>query len=170
MTYPRAFSHIGLSVPDLDAAVKFYTEVFGFYVIMWPTDVAEENETAIGIMCEDVFGAGYGGFRIAHLSTVDGVGIELFEFRNPQRPENNLEYWKTGVFHFCIQDPDLEGLLAKVIEHGGKARMPVRRYYPGEKPYRMVYVEDPFGIVFEIYSHSYELTYSAGAYQNELEA
>lgn len=27
--YPRSFSHIGLSVTDLDAAVKFYTEVMG---------------------------------------------------------------------------------------------------------------------------------------------
>lgn len=25
--YPRTFSHIGISVPDLEAAVKFYTEV-----------------------------------------------------------------------------------------------------------------------------------------------
>jgi hypothetical protein len=30
----------------------------------------------------------------------------------------------------------------------------------------MVYVEDPFGNVFELYSHSYELTYSRGAYQD----
>lgn len=27
--YPRSFSHIGISVPDLEAAVKFYTEVLG---------------------------------------------------------------------------------------------------------------------------------------------
>jgi hypothetical protein len=27
-------------------------------------------------------------------------------------------------------------------------------------------VQDPFGIVFEIYTHSYELTYSSGAYQD----
>ncbi|MGB5295641.1 MAG: glyoxalase, partial [Thermoanaerobaculia bacterium] len=27
-----------------------------------------------------------------------------------------------------------------------------------------VYVEDPFGLIFEVYSHSYELTYSQGAY------
>ena len=167
MTYPRSFSHIGLSVPDIEKAFKFYTEVFGFYTIMPPTVVVEEPDTAIGIMCEDVFGAGYESFKIAHLSTSDGIGIELFEFQNPQKPENNLEYWKAGTFHFCVQDPDLEGLLAKVVEHGGKQRMPVREYYPGEKPYRMVYVEDPFGIVFEIYSHSYELTYSAGAYQHE---
>jgi catechol-2,3-dioxygenase len=29
----------------------------------------------------------------------------------------------------------------------------------------MVYMEDPSGNVLEIYSHSSELTYSAGAYQ-----
>ena len=29
--YPRSFSHIGLSVTDLDAAVKFYTEVMGWF-------------------------------------------------------------------------------------------------------------------------------------------
>jgi hypothetical protein len=40
----------------------------------------------------------------------------------------------------------------------------VRKYYPDAKPYRMVYMEDPFGNIFELYSHSYELTYSAGAY------
>lgn len=31
---PKTFSHIGLSVPDLEAAVKFYTEVLGLYTIM----------------------------------------------------------------------------------------------------------------------------------------
>jgi hypothetical protein len=34
--------------------------------------------------------------------------------------------------------------------------MPVREYLPAEKPYRMVYMEDPFGNILEIYSHSYE--------------
>ncbi len=29
--YPRSFSHIGLSVTDLDAAVRFHTEVMGWY-------------------------------------------------------------------------------------------------------------------------------------------
>ena len=47
-----------------------------------------------------------------------------------------------------------ENLTKKIVEAGGKQRMPIREYYPGEKPYKMVYVEDPFGIVFEIYTHS----------------
>ena len=161
--YPKTFSHIGLSVPDLDAAVQFYREVMGWYTIMEPSEVFEESESAIGKMCIDVFGSGWGGFRIAHMSTGDKIGVELFEFRNNKKPEE-FEYWKTGTFHFCIQDPDVEGLVEKIIQHGGKQRMPIRKYYPEEKPFRMVYVEDPFGVVFEIYSHSYELTYSKGAY------
>lgn len=162
-SYPRTFSHIGISVPDVEAAVAFYTEVLGWYVIMEPTTIVEDY-SAIGTMCSDVFGPGWESFRIAHLSTGDRVGVELFEFKEQQAPENNFEYWKTGIFHFCIQDPDVEGLAERIVAAGGKQRMPVREYFPGEKPFRMVYMEDPFGNILEIYSHSYELTYSAGAY------
>ena len=162
-TYPRAFSHIGLSVPDLDKAVKFYGEVFGFYIIMPPT-LIERDDSDIGVMCTDVFGEDWTKFRIAHMSTVDGIGIELFEFPNNEPADSEFKYYKTSLFHFCVQDPDLEGLVEKIVAAGGKQRMPVRHYYKGKKPYRMCYVEDPFGIVFEVYSHSYELTYSAGAY------
>lgn len=163
--FPRTFSHIGISVPDLDAAVKFYTEVLGWYLIMEPTDVVEDD-SAIGKMCTDVFGPGWKSFRIAHLSTGDRIGVELFEFRNQENPENNFEYWKTGVFHFSVQDPNVEELADKIVAAGGKRRMKAPRYYyPGEKPYRMIYMEDPFGNILEIYSHSYELHYSSGAYK-----
>lgn len=161
--YPRTFSHIGLSVPDLDKAVDFYREVFGWYVLMEPSEITKDD-SAIGVMCNDVFGEDWTKFRIAHLSTGDKIGVEIFEFPHNEAPQDHFEYWKTGLFHFCIQDPDIEGMVKRVVEHGGKQRMPIREYYPGEKPYRMCYVEDPFGNIFEIYSHSYELTYSSGAY------
>lgn len=164
MTYPRTFSHIGITVTDLEQAVKFYTEVMGWYVIMPPTEI-KQDDSAIGIMCNDVFGEGWGSFKIAHLSTGDKIGVELFEFPNSERREDNFEFWKTGVFHYSVQDPNIEELAAKIVANGGKQRMPVREYYPGDKPYRMVYCEDPFGNIVELYSHSYELTYSAGAYQ-----
>ncbi|MFT6236146.1 MAG: lactoylglutathione lyase family protein [Lentimonas sp.] len=161
--YPKTFSHIGISVPNLDEAVDFYEQVMGWYTIMKPTVIKEEAETAIGKMCIDVFGEGWGSFKIAHVSTGDKIGIEMFEFKNNEKPKE-FEYWKTGTFHFCVQDPNIEELVEKIVAHGGKQRMPIREYYPNEKPFKMVYVEDPFGLVFEIYTHSYELTYSQGAY------
>lgn len=163
-TYPRAFSHIGITVPDIDKAVKFYTDVMGWYLIMPPSTVTEEMDTAIGQMCIDVFGKGWGNFQIAHLSTSDGIGIEMFSFPAGVKEAPPFQPFNTGLFHFCIQDPEIENLVSKIVTAGGKQRMPIRSYYPDEKPYKMCYVEDPFGIIFEIYTHSYELTYSSGAY------
>lgn len=165
-TYPKSFSHIGITVPDIEKAVKFYTEVMGWYIIMPPNTVKEESETAIGQMCLDVFGKGWGKFHIAHLSTSDGIGIELFSFPTFDNKAPEFNPFNTGLFHFCIQDPEIEDLVEKIVSHGGKQRMPIREYYPDDKPYRMCYVEDPFGVVFEVYSHSYELTYSSGAYSD----
>lgn len=164
MSYPRSFSHIGLSVPDVKKAVDFYKNVMGWYVIMEPCEIKEENSSAIGVMCQGVFGKGHGNFKIAHMVTSDGIGIELFEFEGNTGKKEEFNYVSTGLFHFCVQDPDIEGLIEKIKLHGGRQRMPIREYYPGEKPYKMCYVENPFGIVFEIYTHSYELTYSKGAY------
>lgn len=164
-TYPRTFSHIGITVPNIEEAVQFYTEVLGFYIIMQPTTVVEEDETAIGKMCIDVFGENWGTFKIAHLSSGDRIGFELFEFPNSKDLKPNFEPFRTGLFHFSVQDPDVEGLVERIVTAGGKQRMPIREYYPSDKPYRMCYVEDPFGTVFEIYSHSYELQYSSGAYK-----
>jgi len=165
-TYPKSFSHIGITVPDIEKAVKFYTEVMGWYIIMPPNTVEEESETAIGQMCLDVFGKGWGKFHIAHLSTSDSIGIELFSFPTIDNKAPEFNPFNTGLFHFCIQDPEIEDLVEKIVSHGGKQRMPIREYYPDDKPYRMCYVEDPFGVVFEVYSHSYELTYSSGAYSD----
>ena len=94
-TYPRSFSHIGLSVTDLDAAVTFYTQTLGWYLIMPPTTITEDS-SAIGVMCTDVFGAGWTSFRIAHLSTGDRVGVEIFEFRGAEKPVDNFDYRKIG--------------------------------------------------------------------------
>eukprot|EP01067_Filipodium_phascolosomae_P004421 Filipodium_phascolosomae@DN2767_c0_g1_i3.p1 len=166
--YPRAFSHIGITVPDIHKAFKFYTEVFGWYAIMKPTKINKETTTPIGIMCLDVFGdKGWdNGFWITHLSTSDGIGVEIFSFNNDTtKPVFNP--FKTGLFHFCVEDPNIDALVKKIVAAGGKQRMPIREYYPGEKPYKMCYVEDPFGVVFEVYTHSYELTYSSGAYNKE---
>ena len=62
---PRSFSHIGLTVTDLEASGRVLHEVLGRYMIMEPTTMVEDD-TPIGIMCTDVFGAGWGSLRIAH--------------------------------------------------------------------------------------------------------
>ncbi|MFT4635162.1 MAG: hypothetical protein ACI854_000542 [Arenicella sp.] len=44
---------------------------------MEPRVITEESNTPIGQMCIDVFGVGWGAFKIAHMSTADNIGVEM---------------------------------------------------------------------------------------------
>ena len=87
---------------------------------MEPSVIEEEKDTAIGIMCQDVFGEGYQEFRIAHLVTSDGIGIEMFEFKNNDGKRKEFQFANTGLFHFSVQDPNIEDLIEKIVANGGK--------------------------------------------------
>ena len=155
-------SHIGILVGEMAKAVEFYTKALGLEIVMDETKVIEEQETAIGKMCVAVFGEGFKGFNIAHLVTEDGIGVELFEMKDREE-KHSVDFSKIGIFHFCLQTDDFQGVVDKVEQYGGKVRMDIMRYHPEDdnKPYKMVYLEDPFGNLFELYSHTYKETYSS---------
>jgi len=155
-------SHIGILVGEMAKAVKFYSEALGLEIVMDNSEVIEEEKTAIGRMCIAVFGKGFKGFNIAHLVTEDGIGVELFEMKD-RKERHIVDFSKIGIFHFCLQTDDFQGVIDKVEQYGGKIRMDIMRYHPEDdsKPYKMVYLEDPFGNLFELYSHSYRETYSS---------
>lgn len=155
-------NHIGILVGEMSKAVEFYTQALGLEIVMDKTEVMEERESAIGRMCIAVFGEGFKSFNIAHLITTDGIGVELFEMKD-REDRHHVDFSRIGIFHFCLQTDDFQVVLDKVQQYGGKARMDIMRYHPEDdnKPYKMVYLEDPFGNLFELYSHSYKETYSS---------
>nr|WP_243443299.1 VOC family protein [Psychrobacter sp. JCM 18903] len=118
--YPRSFSHIGLSVPDLDAAVKFYTEVMGWYTIMEPTEIVEDD-SPIGEMCTEVFGSGWGSFRIAHLSTGDRIGVEIFEFKIKKTLKTTLNTGKQVSFTSAFKIQMLKSWLSASLQQAVKS-------------------------------------------------
>lgn len=155
-------NHIGIMVGDMDKAVDFYTQALGLKIVMANTKVIEERETAIGRMCIAVFGNGFSGFNIAHLVTTDGIGVELFEMKNRQE-RHQVDFSRLGIFHFCLQSDNFDEVIERTLKHGGKVRMDIMRYHPEDnnKSAKMVYLEDPFGNLFELYSHTYEETYAS---------
>ncbi|MEZ9849852.1 VOC family protein [Vibrio breoganii] len=155
-------NHVGIMVGDMDKAVEFYTKALGLKIVMNNTKVIEERETAIGRMCIAVFGEGFKGFNIAHLVTSDGIGVEMFEMKERQE-RHEVDFSRLGIFHFCLQTGDFEGAIARTEQYGGKVRMDIMRYHPEDdsKQAKMVYLEDPFGNLFELYSHTYEETYAS---------
>lgn len=156
--YPKIINHVAVSVPDLDLAVKWYKEVFGFTVVREPIEFVPD-ETLKGMAVKDIHGPSLKKVRMVWLSSANQVGFEIFEYIEPkaERRTNNFEYWKSGFIHICITDPDIEGLCKKISETGGKQRSKVWEIVP-DKGYKIAFCEDPFGNIIEIYSHSYEQT------------
>jgi catechol 2,3-dioxygenase-like lactoylglutathione lyase family enzyme len=154
-------NHIGVGVPDLDKAVRWYHEVLGFNMVVEPME-GSADDSHIGMVLKDIFGTSFKKLRLAHMTFANHVGFEIFEFVDPkeEQRENNFEYWKTGFFHIGITDPNIEELAKKIAENGGKQRSKIWEVFPG-KPYKIVYCEDPFGNIIEIYSHSYEEQWSS---------
>jgi catechol 2,3-dioxygenase-like lactoylglutathione lyase family enzyme len=158
--HPVPITHVGLTVIDIAAATRWYTEVFACRHIIGPLHVRNDG-SHLGDVFKGIFGKKFEEGYVSHLATANGVGIELFEFVAPrsERAEDNFTYWKTGVFHFCLVDPDIEGLAQRIERSGGKQRSKVWTLFEGE-PFKAVYCEDPWGNLIEIYSHSTELMYA----------
>ena len=158
---PPAVAHVGVTVTDLDAAVRWYVEALGLEPIGPPVEV-RADEGHGGAVAADVFGRGFGRFRQAHLATANGVALELFEFLEPrsERRRDNFDYWRTGISHLCLATPAIDSLVERIGASGGRQRTSrVWEIFPRE-PYRTSYCEDPFGNVIELYSHSHERIYS----------
>jgi hypothetical protein len=102
MTYPRTFSHIGLSVTNLEQAVDFYTKVFGWYVIMPPTEIVADD-SAIGVMCNDVFGEGWAVFVSPICPQVTRSVLKSSNLKTPKSGKTILNTGKPASSTFAFK-------------------------------------------------------------------
>lgn len=93
MSLPRsAVAHIGVAVPDLEAALAFYRDVLG--VTAGPPDVVD-GATIVALP--------FGDTQIELLAplTTDGPIAKFLDRRGP------------GIHHLCLRVPDLDAALAR---------------------------------------------------------
>ena len=91
------------------------------------------------------------------MSSANNVGFEIFQFIEPKQVTENrkIEYWSGGVIHIAVTERNIEGLVKKVTETGGRQLTKIWELNPN-KPYKLVFCSDPFGNIIEIYSDSFE--------------
>ena len=144
-------THIGLSVPDLDRAIDWYNKVYGFYILAGPFSFDAVHEPSDN-MTQDLQGSEVKKMRNAHLMSSGGVGIELFEFQDAEIA-NEKSSPRQGFFHICLIVDDLVETIERVIRYGGKQKSQIWNINKG-KPHYLVYTEDLFGNIVELYTHS----------------
>ena len=114
--------HVGLTVPDLDAGVKFYAEVIGGVELyrMGPFDAAEMPAVADGRdWTEAHINVAGAKLMIAMLQVGPNLMLELFQYDRPAdrrtTPPRNCDH---GGHHVAFKVDDLDAAKAYLADHG----------------------------------------------------
>jgi hypothetical protein len=112
--------------------------VLGFTLLMGPTEVrAEPGYRANEV--RDVLGQNFNAMLQAHMVSVNGIGIELFQLLDPphERREPSLEYWKSGFFISASPSPTLRNSPGRIASSGGRQRSKIWRIDSRTEDYRL---------------------------------
>jgi len=121
MTTPviRGVNHIGITVPDIEAAKSFLVEAFGGQVIYQssgpqdPPRQGPEFERAVGAYPGTVVRAQ------AMVKIGTGPDIELFEMHGPEQAQP-VRASDFGITHFALYADDIDASVARFARAGGK--------------------------------------------------
>ena len=137
--------HIGIGVPDLDAAIAFYCDVLGMED-EWGADIDGTD-----VQSDAVIGLPNVTARMRMVRS-GSCRVELWEYANPAPVSFDQSYPASnrGITHFCLQVSDIASEHARLSAEGMTfAGPPVAM-----EGMTAVYGRDPFGNIIEIYEET----------------
>lgn len=147
----RGVNHIGVTVPDIEAAKAFLIEAFGgqlLYQSFGPQDPSRQGsefERAVNAFPGTVVRAQ----AMVKLGT--GPDIELFEMHGPQQAQP-IRASDFGITHFALYTDDIDASVARFEKAGGKPLTAPREIpYATEKGLgnKVCYCQMPWGTTME---------------------
>jgi len=147
----RGIHHIAISVPDLNQAKHFYTEVLGFSIV----DETRLHPSADGDAVTQLNDADC----TAVMVDAGNIFLELFEFHSP-KPDpliTSRSVHQLGYTHFALEVEDIQAEFLRLEAEGVQWHSPPVNAGDG---YMMTYGRDPFGNVIEIQQVPADLPFS----------
>ncbi|THA36093.1 VOC family protein [Streptomyces sp. A1277] len=150
----RGIDHVGVTVPDLDAATDFFVRALGAEVLY--DTLRREDGPNSGTGLEQRLGVPPGSrqWAIRMLALPYGPGLELFEFDGPRQRDAALPC-DFGWQHLAVYVDDLDRAVAGVEAAGGRA-LSGPHPLPGPEAgprNRMVYTRTPWGSSLELITY-----------------
>jgi catechol 2,3-dioxygenase-like lactoylglutathione lyase family enzyme len=156
----RGIDHIGLTVPDLDEAERFFVDVLGaehIYTLGEKSSDDEWMQVQLGVHPRTVLR------EIRFYRLGNGSNIELFDYRpvdgQAPMPRNS----DIGGHHLALYVDDLDAAEAHLRAHGVEVMgTPVASKQAAEGQ-RWLYFRSPWGMQFELVSYPRGKAYEQGA-------
>lgn len=146
--------HLGVTVPDLEEAVRFYTETIGGVELyrMGPFDAAEIPRGPDGRDWTEAHVNVPGArLRFAVVQLGEGFALELFEYEKPedaaQEAPRNCD---VGGHHLALKVSDLDAAAAFLRERGVRVLETIEVDEGPAAGLRANYFLDPFGNHLEL--------------------
>ena len=127
-------NHVGVAIPDMDAAIAFYRDTLGAGEISEPFDMPEQGVKVCFVDTPD------GGTQVELLAPLsDDSPVAGFLAKNPLG----------GQHHLCFEVPDIQAARAEFDGQGKRILGPTRLGAHGT-PIFFVHPKDMNGILTEI--------------------
>ena len=136
----RAQSHVGITVRDLDASVRFYHDLLGLEICTEPSPWFDEPGLGQGV------GVPGAALRQVCLRLGDTM-LELLEYRTPPSDtERPLLSHCRGATHVAFRVDDIESVTAHLVAHGVEMLNDEMDYISR----KLRFFEGPEGITLEL--------------------
>jgi methylmalonyl-CoA/ethylmalonyl-CoA epimerase len=131
-------NHVGVAVPDIEAAIAFWRETMGARVVTEPFDMPEQGVRVCFVDTPDA--NGFGGTQVELLAALsDSSPVSAFLQRNPLG----------GQHHLAFEVPDIAAARAEFEAMGKRILGPTRIGAHGT-PVFFVHPKDMAGVLTEI--------------------
>ncbi|GKT33619.1 Short-chain dehydrogenase/reductase SDR like protein, partial [Aduncisulcus paluster] len=160
MSNIRGLEHIGITVPDHDEAVAFFTAAFGAEEIISQTRTNGGPIPASDVSPMNGLRAGTSMVKVSILRLRNGPNVELFEIDRPGgTPDANIADF--GISHFSVNVEDVDtAIRAFEAAGGGRLSDPYNLGAPEDGPgNRGVFGRAPWGLLVEIQQLPATMTY-----------
>lgn len=115
---PRGIEHIGITVPDHDAAVRFFQDAFGAEPLFSLVRKGEPPLGAAKVGPQNGLAPGTAIVALSMLRVQDGPNLEIFEIDRPQSAlgQGIADF---GLSHFSVTVADVDAATARFERAGG---------------------------------------------------
>ncbi len=133
--------HVGVTVSDFEAAVAWYHEMFGFYLV---SEMTVEGEAANAL--SDLYGERDLTVRLGFMRAPGGGVLEIFQF-TPAAPPEPVRWNRVGYTHLALSVSNVAVLTERLKAKGVEFVLDEPQFLGGA---HWIFFKDPDGNLIEL--------------------